>query len=56
MHKHLAPGNRVAEKDGFILGRFQGGLAETFVLIFVLKAGLQSNSEIASIKIYPFGA
>jgi hypothetical protein len=23
-HKHLAPGNRVAEKEGFLFGRFQG--------------------------------
>jgi hypothetical protein len=22
-HKHLAPGNRVAEKEGFLLGRFR---------------------------------
>jgi hypothetical protein len=30
-HKHLAPGNRVAEKEGFFLGRFQGSWGETVV-------------------------
>jgi hypothetical protein len=31
-HNNLVPGNRVAEKEGFIFSRFQGSREETFRL------------------------
>jgi hypothetical protein len=41
-HKHLAPGNRVAQNQGLQFGRFQGRKKETF---FCQKFNLVSNHQ-----------
>jgi hypothetical protein len=55
--KHLAPGNRVAQSQGFLFGRFQGSKKKTFSCRkFNLESSHQSYREIASRKIFQTGA
>jgi hypothetical protein len=49
-HEHLAPGNRVAEKEGFILGLFKTVEGKTFVLKIQSGGLSQFYRKIASRK------
>jgi hypothetical protein len=55
-HKHIAPGNRVADKEGSYSAVFKAVEGKILHLKFNLGAGRQSNRKIASRKIYQSGA
>jgi hypothetical protein len=55
-HKHVAPGNIIAEKEWFLFGFFKAIKGKLVCLKFNLEAGRQSYREIASRKRYYSGA